>query len=229
MSNVLAIFFSPGKVFTDLKGMEKPAWQLPFIIVLVVIALSAAFTVSVTQGSEEVMIQQEEALRERGLTDEQIEQAKQFTQGPLPVVLGGIGGAVVTAAMLLVFALLLNLFIPALGGTKGYAMVFAVVSYSALVLVPSAILKLILVMVTQSPYVATSLALLAPGIEKTSFLWRFLNSFDFFVIWEMILVAMGITITRDVKKTSAYLLVFVIWFISIFIGIGLQSLGGGPQ
>lgn len=229
MSNVLAIFFTPGKVFTNLKGMEKPAWQVPFIIVLIVIALSAAFTVSATQGSEEVIMRQEEALSERGLTDEQIEQAKQFTQGPLPVIFGGIGGALVTAIILLVFALLLNLFIPALGGTKGYAMVFAVVCYSAMVLVPSAILKLILVMLTQSPFVATSLALLAPGIEKTSFLWRFLNSFDFFVIWEMILVAMGITITRDVKKTSAYVLVFAIWCVSIFIGVGLQSLGGGPQ
>jgi hypothetical protein len=229
MSNVLAIFFSPGKVFTNLKGMEKPTWQAPFIIVLIVIALSAAFTVSATQGSEEVIMRQEEALRERGLTEEQIEQAKQFTQGPLPVILGGVGGALVTAIMLLVFALLLNLFIPAFGGAKGYAMVFAVACYAAMVLVPSAILKLILVLVTESPFIATSLALLAPGIEKTSFLWRFLNSFDFFVIWEMILVAMGITITRDVKKTSAYFLVFAIWFVSIFIGIGLQSLGGGPQ
>jgi hypothetical protein len=229
MSNALAIFFSPGKVFANLKGMEKPAWQVPFIIILIVVALSAAFTVSVTQGSEEAIMRQEEAFRERGLTDEQIEQAKQFTQGPLPIVFGGIGGAVVVAVILLVFALLLNLFIPAMGGPKGYAMVFAVVCYSAMVLVPGAILKLILIIVTESPFVATSLALLAPGIEKTSFLWRFLNSFDFFVIWEMILVAMGITITKDVKKTSAYFLVFAIWFVSIFIGIGLQSLGGGPQ
>lgn len=229
MSNALAIFFSPGKVFENLKGMEKPAWQVPFIIILIVVALSAAFTVSVTQGSEEVIARQEEAFRERGLTDEQIEQAKQFTEGPLPIVFGGIGGAVVTVVILLVFALLLNLFIPAMGGLKGYAMVFAVVCYSAMVLVPGAILKLILVIVTESPFVATSLALLAPGIEKTSFLWRFLNSFDFFVIWEMILVAMGITITRDVKKTSAYFLVFAIWFVSIFVGVGLQSLGGGPQ
>lgn len=229
MSNVLNIFFSPGTVFTNLKGMEKPTWQVPFIIVLVVIALSAAFTVSVTQGNEEIMMQQEEAMRERGLSDEQIEQAMQVTQGPVPIVFGGIGGAVIMAIMLLVFALVLNLFIPALGGIKGYAMVFAVVCFSAMVLVPQAILKLILIATTQSPFVATSLALLAPGVEKTSFLWRFLNSFDFFVIWEMILVAMGITVTRDIKKSNAYILVFAVWFVSIFIGIGLQSLGGGPQ
>ena len=229
MSNVLNIFFSPGKVFANLKVMEKPAWQMPFIILLIVVALSAAFTASAVQGSEEVRARQEEVFRDQGLSEEQIEQAQQLSQGPLPVIFGGIGGAAVIVIILLVFALLLNLFIPAMGGQKGYAMVFAVVCYSALVLVPGAILKVILVAVTQSPFVATSLALFAPGIEKTSFLWRFLNSFDFFVIWEMILVAMGITITRDIKKTGAYILVFAIWFVSIFIGIGLQSLGGGPQ
>jgi len=222
MTKIMDIFTAPTQVFTGLK--EKPEWAKPFIIVLIIIALSSAFTVMLTKDA--IITKQEEALRERGLSDEQVEQAKKFIQGPLPIVFGGIGGAFFTALLLLLFAVVLNLLVPVFGGTSAFKSVFSVVSFSALIMVPAAVLKLILVAITKSPYVTTSLALLVPNIEKTSFLYQFLAGFDFFVIWEMILVALGISIINRVKKQNAYILVFLVWFVSIFIGIGLGSLRG---
>lgn len=222
MTRLFEVFSAPTRLFTSLK--EKPEWTKPFIIVLVVIALSAAFTVILTKDA--MISRQEELLRERGVTEEQIEQTKKFMQGPLPSVFGGISGAIFIGVLLLLFTVILNLFVPVFGGTSGFKSVLTIVSFSALIKVPSSVLKLILMAITKSPFVTTSLALLTPNLEKTSFVYQLLAGFDFFIIWEMILVAIGINIISGVKKQNAYILVFLIWFVSVFIGISLSFLRG---
>jgi hypothetical protein len=225
MDMLMNIFWSPTKVFSDLR--EKPRWVVPFVIIVIWIALTASFTVLITQGSPETLARQEEMMRGRGMNEEQTEQAIQVAKGPILVIAGGIGGAFVFAIRLLLFALILNLFIPLFAGASSFKKVFAVVSFSALVTIPGTILRLILMAITRTPFVTTSLAIFAQNMERTSFLYGFLSAFDLFVIWEMALVALGISITNEFKRMNAYILVFAVWFVSIFVGIGLQSLGGG--
>ncbi len=211
------IFMAPTKVFTSLK--EKPEWVTPFIIVLVIVALSAVLTVSMTR--ETIVATQEEAMRERGMTDEQIEQAIKVASGPVLTITSAVGAAIFVVIILLVLAFVLNLFIPMFGGTGAFKIVFSVVCFSALIKVPAAILKMILISIKNSPYVTTSLALFVPGLAKDSFGYQLLAGFDFFVIWEMIVVALGISITNAIKRKNAYILVFIIWIASLFIGIAL--------
>lgn len=220
--SILNIYFAPSKVFNVLK--EKPQWIMPFIIILVVVAVTAAVTVSLTR--ETIVARQEEMFDERGMSEEQIEQAKQFTSGPAIVISSVLSAVIFTAILLLLFALITNLFIPLFGGESGFKKVFSVICFSALVAVPAAILKLIMIAMTKSPFVTTSLALLVPNLAKTSFVYQLLAGFDFFVLWEMILVAMGITITNNVVKKNAYILIFMIWIASLFVGIGLGSIFG---
>jgi len=220
--SIMDIYFAPSKVFTSLK--EKPQWLMPFIIVLVVVAVTAVVTVSLTR--EAIAERQEQVFEERGLSEEQIEQARQFTSGPVIMISSAVSAAVITAVVLLIFALVVNLFSPLFGGESGFKMVFSVICFSALVTVPAAILKLIMIAITRSPFVTTSLALLVPNLAKTSFVYQLLAGFDFFILWEMILVALGISITNNVMKRNAYILVFLIWIISIFVGTGLGSIFG---
>jgi hypothetical protein len=220
--SIMNIYFAPSKVFNALK--EKPQWLTPFIIVLVVMAVTAVVTVSLTR--ETIMARQEEMYQERGLSNEQIEHARQFTSGPVIMISSAVGAAIITAAVLLIFTLVINLFIPLFGGESGFKKVFSVICFSALVTVPAAILKIIMIAITRSPFVTTSLAVLAPNLAKTSFVYQLLAGFDFFLLWEMILVAMGISITNNVVKKNAYTMVFMIWIISIFVSIGVGSIFG---
>ncbi|MGD8979060.1 MAG: YIP1 family protein [candidate division WOR-3 bacterium] len=220
--SIFNIYFAPSKVFNVLR--EKPQWITPFIIILVVVAVTAAMTVNLTR--ETIIARQEEVFEERGLTEEQIEQARQFTSGPAIMISSVLGAVIFTAILLLGFSLVTNLFIPLFGGESGFKKVFSVICFSALVTVPAAILKLIMIAITKSPFVTTSLALVVPSLAKTSFLYQLLAGFDFFVLWEMILVAMGISITNSVVRKNAYILVFMIWIVSIFVGIGLGSIFG---
>jgi hypothetical protein len=225
MDKIFNIFFSPAKVFQSLK--EKPSWALPFVIILVFVALTAVVTVISTK--DVAMARQEEMLKERGMTEQQIEQAKVFLSGPLPVIFGAIGAIIVTGVILLVFALLVNVLIPPLGGAASFARVFSVISHSALVMVPGNIIRFILILVTKSLTVSTSLAAFTPNLGRNSILFQILASFDVFTIWEMILVAMGIRIVSDLKQDRAYLLVFGIWVASIILSLVLGRLAPGPR
>ena len=197
---------------------------MPLIIVLLIVAVTAVVTVSLTR--ETIIARQEEMFQERGLTEEQIEQARQFTSGPIMMISSAISAVIFTAVLLAIFALVVNLFIPLFSGESGFKRVFSVICFSALVTVPAAILKIILIAITGSPFVTTSLALLVPALARKSFTYQLLAGFDLFVIWEMILVSMGISMTNNLVKKNAYILVFLIWFVSVFIGIGLGSVFG---
>ncbi len=219
---ILDIYFAPSKVFAALR--EKPRWILPLAVVLVVVALTAVLTVNLAR--EEITMRQEEVMRDRGLTEEQMDQARQFTSGPVAVISGALSAAIFTVILLLIFAVVTNLFVPLFGGESGFKKIFSVICFSSLVVIPSAILKLIMIAITKSPYVTTSLALFVPALARDSFMYQLLAGFDFFIIWEMILVSIGISITSGIARKNAYVLVFVIWFVSVFVGIGLGRIFG---
>ena len=160
-------------------------------------------------------------------TEEQMERAQGFVSGPFLYISSAVGGVVFVAILLLLFAFVLNLFIPVFGGTGAFKTVFSVVTHAGLVKVLSAIVKVILVAVTKSVYVTTSLALLAPNMDRGAFGYQLLSGCDFFIIWEMILVSIGINITNNVSKKNAYILVFLIWVVSLFVGALLGTLQGG--
>jgi hypothetical protein len=219
---LLDIYFAPSKVFAALR--ERTRWVLPLAIVLVVVALTAVLTVNLAR--EEITMRQEEVMRDRGLTEEQMDQARQFTSGPVAVISGALSAAIFTVILLLIFAVVTNLFVPLFGGESGFKKIFSVICFSSLVVIPAAILKLIMIAITKSPYVTTSLALFVPALARDSFMYQLLAGFDFFIIWEMILVSIGISITSGIARKNAYVLVFVIWFVSVFVGIGLGRIFG---
>ncbi len=221
MDKLINLFFAPKKVFEVLK--EKPEWVTPLIIVLVVLAIATALTLIFTKDL--VLVKQEEIMRERGMTDEQIDRARRFMTGPGPCIFGTMSAVIVFVVIFLIFAALINLLIPLFDGTASFKHVFSVICYSSLVKVPASILRLILVVITGSPYISTSLSLLVPGMAKEAFSYRVLSGFDFFMVWEMVLVSLGISITTQTKKEKAYLIVFLIWIISIFVGASLGLVG----
>lgn len=222
MENIINIFLNPGSVFKRIK--EKPEWLLPLIIVLVVLAIIAILTISATQDL--ITAQQIEAFKQRNMTDEQIEQALRFSSGPILFIFGGLGAIINTVVILLIFSALLNLFIPMFGGEGSFKMVFSVVSFSALVKIPGNIIRLILVLLKHSLQVSTSIALFIPNLNTHSFAYRLLNQFDFFILWEMCLVAYGIHITNSLKKENSYILVFAIWLASTLLSAVLGGIFG---
>jgi len=222
MNKIIDLYFSPGRVFRGLK--EKPEWIVPLIVVLIVLAIISLLTISSTRDL--ISARQEEAMKERGMTDEQIELARKISSGPILFASAGIGSIITTLIILLIFAGILNVLVTMLGGEGSFKSVFSVISYSALVKIPGNTLRFILILLKHSLDVSTSFTLFFPGLATNSFAYKLLNGFDFFILWEMALVAYGISITNNLKKENAYVLVFALWIASIFLGLGLGSVFG---
>jgi hypothetical protein len=225
MSEILNIYLAPKRAFEKLK--EKPSWFIPLLIVLLVVAITAILAVSMSKDA--IIAQQEERMRERGMTDEQIDQAARFMGGPLMMVSGAIGGIVMTVILLVIFAALLLAFIKVAGGQGGFQTLFAILSWSALVRVPASVLRLVLIGITGTPFVTTSLALALPGLPKETFAYRLLAGLDFFMIWEMILVATGLAVTCNADRKRSYVLVFAIWVLSVLLSAVLGGMRAGPR
>ncbi|MEO0143023.1 MAG: YIP1 family protein, partial [candidate division WOR-3 bacterium] len=155
MKNFINIFTNPSAVFSSIK--EKPEWSKPLMVVLVILSIISILTISTTRDL--ITAQQIEAMKDRKMTDEQIEQAMKFTSGAFIYVSAIFGTIIGVTVVLLLFALLLNLFIPVAGGEGSYKLVFSVVSYSALIKIPAHLLRWILIMLKHSLQVNTSLAL----------------------------------------------------------------------
>jgi hypothetical protein len=219
MKNIINIFTQPSTVFISVK--EKPEWSKPLTILLVVLTILSILSILTTRDL--INARQIEAMKARNMTDEQIEQAMKFASGPMIVIFGAIGTIIGTLLILLIFAGILNLLIPVFGGSGDFRTVFTVVTYAGLVKIPGQLLRWILIMLKHSLKVSTSLALFLPVLEPNSFAYRFLNGIDFFIIWEIILVATGISITNNLKKQNAYILVFALWVLSVFLGAGLEG------
>lgn len=212
------IYFAPRQAFTRLK--EKPTWLVPAIIV-VVAAMAAAMVTAQYVDWQEQRDKAVERMRERNMSEEQIQQATEgmdrIFRNPL-VRFGGplVNGLVVTAVGLLILTLVYNVTLPLLGASGNFTRMLAVVSNAALVTVPGVLLRMVLNVVTRSAEATTSLAALFPGL-KNGFLVIILSRLDPFAIWQLFLAGFGLNIIFDLKGTRSYWLVFSVWALTTLL------------
>ncbi|MCS7258643.1 MAG: YIP1 family protein [candidate division WOR-3 bacterium] len=208
--NLLELYFNPQKYFLAIK--EKRYWLLPLVIL--VVASLILTVVILTSGSLETRLAQ---LRERNLTPEQLEQAEKMLKGPLPLISGIIGTIIFVPLTILIVALILNFLLTILGITGQYLLTFAVTVNAALVRLPSILIRMVVTLITKNPVVETSFALFVPFINRNSFVYRLLTKFDFFTIWEIILIALGLKIVYELKDKKIYYLIIALWVIYIIV------------
>lgn len=221
-SKVINIFFEPKKVFESLK--IKPTWLVPFIIVALLgigfyyfaYPMIMSEQIAKIEANERIPAEQKEVIIER----------MQESDHP-PVWQLGISVIGVLIYFTIASAILFFAFNVLLGGDSTFRKVFSVYFYSALVGIPATIVKLPLTLVKKSADVQTSLALMLSPDVKETFLYKVFSSFDIFVIWQVILVSMGMAVIYKFTSKKSYTTVFVLWIIWIFLKSGLSGLFGG--
>lgn len=222
VSKIVNIFFEPRKVFESLK--IKPTWLVPFIIVALLGMVFYYFAypmimseqIGKIEANEKIRAAQKEAIIERM---QEMEHPPVWQLGITPI------GVLIYFAM--ASAILFFVFNVLLGGDSTFREVFSVYLYSALVGIPATAVKLPLTLVKKTADVQTSLALLLSPDVKETFLYRILSSFDIFVIWQVILVSLGLAVVYKFTPKKSYTTVFVLWIVWIFLKSGFSSLFGG--
>ncbi len=226
MQKIIGIYSAPRQTFEAID--QNPTWFLPFIIGVVFFLIFQFLTVDLQ------MDYRMEMMEARGdIPQEQMDMAKAQMEGPVKYI-GFVAGPIVWLIMIVIIAALFyvagNLMI---GGDTSFKKVFAVVAWTGLIGVVSFIIMTLLILSKGTMHgVALDLSILldTPAIgEEKSTLYRILSKFDVFVIWQMVLYIIGMSVTykATVKKAAVPILsLWALWIIvSVAFGGFFEQLG----
>jgi hypothetical protein len=210
----LNIYTSPSKTFTKLS--EKPKWLIPLIIVVIVSILLSLVALSRTNWDEQ-KAKVREMLEKRNVPQERIDKTMDAMNPKTGLIRGIIAMFIATPLGILIFTLVLNLLLPLLGISGLFKKTFAVTTHSALVRVPGAMVKAILMFIKGSSDISTSLMLFLPKMAHQGFVYGLFSRIDFFTIWELILVGLGLKVLFNISGKKSYYVVFGLWLLYIII------------
>lgn len=228
-ARIINTFIAPSKTFTDLR--RSAAWWAPFLLMLVVSA-GLVYTAGQKIGFRKIMENQMQSqpkaqARLENLPAEQREQ--QLAQGAKVTGIISYIFPVFTLIIWLLIALFLwATFKLAVGADISYGKSLGIVVYAALPLMLKTVLALASVLAGINP---DSFSFQNPIASNPGYfmnpadgvlLYGLASAIDVFMIWTLVLTAIGFTCVAKVKSGTAYAVVFGWWAL---LTLGATALG----
>jgi hypothetical protein len=213
-SRITGVFFEPAKTFKDIA--QRPSWLVPMmLVILAVIGVTSAISQRI--GWERILRHQMEGnSRMQQMTQEQRDQNMALQIKVASAFGYGIAVVGVPLYDLITAAVLLGIAGGLMGGGMRFKQVFAIVCYSGLPGVISAILTIVVVFLKnpddfnmQNPLAFNVGAFLDPT-SVSKFIYSLASSLDLFVIWTILLLATGLKAAAGKKLTFTGALVAVV-------------------
>ena len=223
-ARIIDTFVAPSKTFTDLR--RSASWWAPFLLMVVV---SSAFVYTAGQkiGFRKIMENQMQAQPKAQARLENLPAAQreaQLESGAKVTEIISYVFPLITLIMWLVIAgALFGTFKLAAGADVSFKVSLAIVIYSALPLMLKSVLALASVLAGMSPDSFTFQNPVAtnPGYflnpSDGVFLYSVLTGVDIFMIWTLIITAIGFSTGTKVKRGTALAVVFG-WYILFVLG-----------
>ena len=209
------IFYSPGETFIALKEETRwHDWLIPSLIVIAVSIISIDITMPIfVRDNLPVMIQR-------------IEQIQNLTQSDkiyvfeIAIVLSQYFRYILAPVQLYFLLFILSFIIQKmcnlfLNSYPSYRQILCLCSYISLIGIPSIILYTFLVLGKETLYIDLGLNVLLPRDLEYSYLAKALSQIQIFNIWQISLIALGVSILTDKPPGKTTLLLFSSWLIWI--------------
>jgi len=214
---LVGVFLDPRRTFESID--RKPDYLVPLLLVIVVGTLFTIITWPIIEST--LMQAQIEQLEEQGMTQEQIDQAMSVGK-----MFGFIGPAIsIILGSLVVSLILLFAGNVMMGGSSKFKKVFSVYCYSGVISILAYVIKLPLALNKNSLEVYISPAALFPASAQDTILFKVAAVFDVFVIWQLIVVTVGMSV---IFKTSFQKAITVVGTLYIIYAAATIAFGGGP-
>lgn len=205
------------------KTANRSKWWVPFLVSVVISALTVAITYPMV-----IAPMQAEAIRasvlERGGTVEQAEQIID-QMGSVGMPLAVVGAALVMAIFFFITVALIHLLMRMMGGKGKFAHGLSVAAYAGLISALGAIVKLPIMISQKTMQVELGPTLLMPGLEPSDRLFRFLMSFDVFMIWWAVVMIVGMAVGYRVSRGKSAISVVTVWVLLALLAL-LAPTGG---
>jgi len=224
-ARIINTFITPKKTFTDLR--RSAAWWAPFLL-MVVVSTALVYTAGQKIGFRRIMENQMQAqpkaqARLDNLPADQREQ--QMARGAkVTGIISYIFPAFTLAIWLLISLFMWATFKFAMGADVSYGVSLAIVVYAALPLMLKTLLSMVSVLAGVNPESFSFQNPIAsnPGYFMNPadgvFLYGLASGLDIFMIWTLVLTAIGFTCVSKVKSGTAYAVVFGWWILLTLAG-----------
>lgn len=231
-ARIFGVFFEPQKTFTDIA--RRPTWVVPLILVIAS-ALGMFAVISQRVGWDRIVRHQmATSSRVQQMPADQREQmmATQIKFAPISYNGGTVIG--ITILYLIEAAVLLGIAGGMMGGGMSFRQVFAVVCYSGLPGIISAILTAVVAFLKnpddfdlQNALAFNAGAFMDPN-SGSKFVHSLATSMDLFIFWTIFLLATGLKAAAGKKLTFTGALVAVIipWALVVLIKSGIAAAFG---
>lgn len=222
VERIVGVFINPGETFKSVG--RKPQWLVPLVLVLIISLALSFFIIPIAMEeaqndpkSIERLGDARAKMAERGMTEQQIDDAF-AQQQKLGRIIGPISGVVMTTVLILAIAgILLLISNVGLGGQINYSAMVSMYSYSMFIVLLGSIIKLPLIIKQQSVKIFFSLAtFLSPEASET-FLYRLLNKFALFEIWQLAVVIIGVAVMNKFATPKAAVPIVALWLLYVVV------------
>jgi hypothetical protein len=216
------IFFSPGRLFEDIKADKAPWWQAwLWLSIIYVIVGYAAIPINIALVK----------INPRDLTPEQIDRQLAFFEG-----IGKWLQIFATPLILLLISLavsaLVYVLVSILSDKAVFKKFFALSLYASIVSSMANVIATLVIRLKGVDTIRTvsdakfsiGLGFLAP--QKGALAGAVLTSFDFFAVWSFVLVAMGLMRIFEMTRRQAIYCVIPLWIIYVGMLLVGEVTGG---
>jgi hypothetical protein len=224
MARFLGILTAPRETYADI--VARPHWFSMMALVLVFTAVCTGAFFSTPVGQAAWLDQVDAKARQAGtpMPEAQYAQMQKIAtyMGPIYVV----STLVIAPIMWLIMSgILFAVFNAALGGDSTFKQVFAVMVYSTAVTLVQQIFVTPLNYFRETLTSATNLGVFLPMLEEGSFLARLLGTIDLFLLWWVVVLAIGLSVLYRRKVGPILTGLFVVYGI-VAVAIAWFGRGG---
>jgi hypothetical protein len=229
-ARIVDSFIAPAKTFADLR--RNAAWWAPFLL-MVVVSTVFVYTAGQKIGFRKIMENQMQAQPKQQARleqlppdqrEEQMQRGEKFTQ-----IISYVFPLITLIIWLIIASVLFATFKFAAGADVSFKISLAIVIYAALPLILKTLLSMLSVMAGMSPDSFSFQNPIAsnPGYFMTPadnvFLYSVASAVDIFMIWTLVLTAIGFTCVSKIKPGAAYGIVFGWWAVFTLLGAAMGA------
>jgi hypothetical protein len=231
-ARIIDTFIAPSKTFADLR--RNASWWGPFLV-MVIFSMAFVYVGGQKVGFRKAM---ENQMRAQPKQQEQIDQLppdqkeqRLETGTKITKTISYVFPLIQLLILVIIAAILFATFKFAAGADVSFKISLAIVVYAALPGLIRVVLAMLSLLAGASPdsFTFQNPVGTNPGYfmnpADSPFLYSLASSFDIFLIWTLVLTAIGFSTVSKVKRGTALGIVFGWWLVFSLIGAGLASLG----
>ena len=214
------VFYAPHTAFLEVRGRETAHdWLLPTLLVCMVGLAAHHMTIDTVTDLQNPAVQRHlEGMDEEGRQRYEQSAAMLRAHGWMQIPVGVFTSLVVVGWVLMAMAR--SLF----QVEVNYRQVLVVKAYAALVVAAEWILQSVLVWSTGDPTLHLGLGILLSDEVAASFVGRVLMAANPFDVWQIAIMAIGLSAMLDVPKEKATIAILLLWMFWLVGGVGVETM-----